>query len=92
MGPFLRGKKRSSIFILSAGPVGLAQQGSRCRQEGRNHRPVLSWPCQPREQFQASQSVIKSDAQKYKKGTDTLEGKVWSVFTKLTVRYNNWIP
>lgn len=90
--PFCVRRKDPLFSSFQQGQWVWLSKGARCRQEGRNHRPVLSWPCQPREQVQASQSVIKSDAQKYKKGTDTLEGKVWSVFTKLTVRCNNWIP
>ena len=99
--PFCVGRKDPLFSCFQQGQWVWLSKGVRCRQEGRNRRPVLSWPCQPREQVQASRSVIKSDAQekkkkndaqKNKKETDTLEGKVWSVFIKLTVRYDNWIP
>ena len=81
---FSRGSGRTSVFIP------LAREPDTDRKGGIAGLFSLSW--QPRERVQASKAVTESDAQKYKTGMATLEGKVWQFLTKLAIRSSNCIP
>lgn len=55
---------------------------------------LSSWPCQPREQVQASQSVIKSDAQKYKRQTlwKAKFGQFYKTYNDVTIGFLTIYP